>query len=184
MSSDALNFTKLIASGIVGVGTTRIVARIVGANVNADTLVDKVTMTAGVWALGGVAAKATKKYTDEYIDNAAAAVKETRANLKELYALGRIDRGDSTFVDEGLDAKDYMIDPETKTWRSVKKYNAAILRKLNRGKATPAERGYLLEFVVLAEGSDDQYVFIEDLPDTITLRKNKEGVWEEVRGSN
>jgi hypothetical protein len=158
--------------------------RVIGSNVNVDTLTDKVTMAAGAWALGGIAAKATRKYTDEYIDTVAGAVKDTRATITETLALGRIDRGESTFADEGLDPKNYMIDPEYKTWRSVKKYNAALLRRLNRGKATPAERGYLLEFVVLAEGSTDQYVFIEDLPDTITLRKNKEGVWEEIRGSN
>lgn len=70
--------TKRITSVIVGIGTARIVRRTVENNVPIESTTDKVTITAGTWALGGIAADATKKYTDDFIDKIVKAVSDIK----------------------------------------------------------------------------------------------------------
>lgn len=69
-----LNTVKLITSTIVGLGTTKIVTTIIKNNVNPETVVDTVTITAGSFVIGGMVADASKAYTDKTIDSIAEAV--------------------------------------------------------------------------------------------------------------
>lgn len=63
-----LEMFKTAASAIVGVGTSKIVYAIIRNNVPTKTPVDKVTVAAGSFVIGGMAADATKKHTDKMID--------------------------------------------------------------------------------------------------------------------
>ncbi|UVK59341.1 hypothetical protein SEA_PHEROBRINE_58 [Gordonia phage Pherobrine] len=69
-----LSTVKLITSTIVGLGTTKIVTTIIKNNVNPETVVDTVTITAGSFVIGGMVADASKAYTDKTIDSIAEAV--------------------------------------------------------------------------------------------------------------
>lgn len=109
MSFSKLSAVKLVVSGVVGIGAGKIAKDIIKNNINPETLIDKVTTVAGAWALGGMVAKAAKKYTDEVIDDTAAAVTEQIDKFKLQQKLARIDRGESTFENEGLNAADYEL---------------------------------------------------------------------------
>lgn len=69
-----LNTIKLVTSTIVGLGVTKIVTTTIKNNVNPETVVDTITITAGSFVIGGMVADASKKYTDETIDKIADAV--------------------------------------------------------------------------------------------------------------
>lgn len=66
-----LNTIKLVTSTIVGIGTTKIVTTIIKNNVQPETIVDTVTITASSFVIGGMVADATKSYTDDTIDKIA-----------------------------------------------------------------------------------------------------------------
>ncbi|QPL14703.1 hypothetical protein SEA_SCHWARTZ33_58 [Gordonia phage Schwartz33] len=78
-----LNTIKLITSTIVGLGTTKIVTTIIKNNVNPETIVDTVTITAGSFVIGGMVADASKKYTDETIDKIADAIVSLKTAVEE-----------------------------------------------------------------------------------------------------
>lgn len=67
-----LEIVKAVASTIVGIGTSKIVYGIIANNVETTNPVDKVTVVAGSFVVGSMAADATKKHTDKMIDEAAA----------------------------------------------------------------------------------------------------------------
>uniref|UniRef100_A0AAU8GPN8 Holin n=1 Tax=Gordonia phage Petito TaxID=3158876 RepID=A0AAU8GPN8_9CAUD len=73
-----LNTIKLVTSTIVGLGTTKIVTTIIKNNVDPQTAVDAVTITAGSFVIGGMVADASKQYTDKTIDNIADAIKSLK----------------------------------------------------------------------------------------------------------
>lgn len=107
---NALSAAKFVVSGIVGIGTGKIVGSIIKNNVpTPETLIDKVTITGAAWVIGGIATKATKSYTNETIDEAYSAVRQIFTGLKESAALERIRRGESTFEKEGLDSAKYKM---------------------------------------------------------------------------
>ena len=66
-----LELIKNITSTIVGIGTGKIVHGIISNNVDTETIVDKTTVFAGSFVIGGMAAEATKAYTDRMIDEVA-----------------------------------------------------------------------------------------------------------------
>lgn len=68
---NALVITKSVVTLIVGAGTTKIVGAIIQNNVSPEKVIDKVTIAAGTLALGGMAADASRKYTDSKIDEIA-----------------------------------------------------------------------------------------------------------------
>ena len=70
-----LNTIKLVTSTIVGLGATKIVTTIIKNNVDPQTTVDIVTVTAGSFVIGGMVADASKQYTDKTIDQIADAIK-------------------------------------------------------------------------------------------------------------
>lgn len=75
-----LDCTKAVVTFIVGAGTTKIVSSIVQNNTARESIIDKVTVTAGSVVLGMMAADATKLYTNAKIDAAAAWWKENVTN--------------------------------------------------------------------------------------------------------
>jgi hypothetical protein len=70
MSFDKVSLAKKAVSLIVGAGTGKIVATIIKNNISPEKAIDKITMTAAAWALGGVVAEMTERYTDTKIDEA------------------------------------------------------------------------------------------------------------------
>lgn len=78
-----LNTVKLITSTIVGLGTTKIVTTIIKNNVNPETIVDTVTITAGSFVIGGMVADASKAYTDKTIDSIAEAVTKIKTSTEQ-----------------------------------------------------------------------------------------------------
>lgn len=118
---NALSATKFVVSGLVGIGTAKIVTQVIKNNVTSETLIDKVTMLAAAWSIGGVAAKVTKKYTEDSIDDIAKGVVFYVDKAKLASKLGRINREESTFEKEGLTADDYRKSPETNKWVKIDK---------------------------------------------------------------
>lgn len=106
---NALSVVKMAVSGIVGLGTGKIVSGIVKNHVTPETLIDKVSIISATWAMSGVAATATKKYTDETIDKIYNDVSETVTTIKNNMKLKRINAGVSTWEDEGLYQSDYRM---------------------------------------------------------------------------
>ncbi|ADD80957.1 gp066 [Rhodococcus phage ReqiPepy6] len=77
-----LEMLKLAVSSIVGVGTSKIVKSIIANNVELDTPVDQVTVTAGSFVIGAMVADASKDYTDAKIDEIAEAFRSFRETVQ------------------------------------------------------------------------------------------------------
>lgn len=115
-----LQVAKFIVSGAVGLGTSKLVKGIIINNVSApETLYDKITILGAAWAVSGVVAKETKKYTDEKIDETVQTTKDIYEMYKEWMALSRINRNESTFEKEGLKSSDFRKDEQGKWVRFV-----------------------------------------------------------------
>lgn len=110
MSFSKLAAAKWVVSGVVGIGAGKIAKDIIKKNINPETLIDKVTTVAGAWALGGMVAKAAKKYTDEAIDDTVTMVTEQVADFKLRGKLARITSGEGSFLSEDLEPSDYIAD--------------------------------------------------------------------------
>ncbi|QAU06287.1 hypothetical protein SEA_RICKMORE_53 [Gordonia phage Rickmore] len=78
-----LNTIKLVTSTIVGLGVTKIVTTTIKNNVNPETVVDTITITAGSFVIGGMVADASKQYTDNTIDKIAEAVVSLKKATEE-----------------------------------------------------------------------------------------------------
>lgn len=109
-NANALRVVKFVASGVVGLGTSKVVSGIIKNHVTPETLIDKVTITAASWVISGIATTATKKYSDETIDEGVKAVKNIVKEFKTSAQLGRINKGESTFETEGLDQARFRKD--------------------------------------------------------------------------
>lgn len=66
-----LDVAKTVISFTVGVGTTKIVHGIVAHNTDPENIVDTVTITAAGVALGMMASRATRKFTDNAVEEVA-----------------------------------------------------------------------------------------------------------------
>lgn len=113
---NALSVVKVAVSGVVGIGTGKIVSAVIKNNVSPESLIDKVTIVAASWTLSGVVTTATKKYTNEMIDEVYNGVTEFVDNAKERAALRRISDGETDWADEGLDENDFARSPQTGRW--------------------------------------------------------------------
>lgn len=78
-----IDTVKFVATTIVGVGTSKIVGSIIKNNVDPQNAVDVVTVTAGSFVIGAIAADATRKYTDQAIDNAVEKYNSIKAAIAE-----------------------------------------------------------------------------------------------------
>lgn len=110
-----LKAVKFVASGIAGMGTKKIIQGVIEQHVKTDTLVEKVTVTAASWVISGFVTAAIKKYTDDSIDNTVKVVTDIVDQFKLNDKLKRVNSGESTFSDEGLDSEDFMQD-ENEKW--------------------------------------------------------------------
>ncbi len=130
---------KQIASLVVGAGAAKIVKNVVEANVKPQTLLDQTAVLAASAAIGGLVAKAAKKYTDEKIDEAAELVGELQELTTTLIKLRKVNKGKKTFEELDLDPKlfaknakgKYRQIPETDEQELIKK-----LDRINRGEST------------------------------------------------
>lgn len=103
----ALSAAKWVVSGVVGIGTGKIVGGIVKNHVAIETQIDKVTITAASWVISAMAVKATKNHTNELIDEVVGGVTEAVSDIKLAQKLNRINKGESTFENEGLNEADF-----------------------------------------------------------------------------
>jgi recombinational DNA repair protein RecR len=108
---------KFALSGAVGIGTGKIAAAVIKNNIEPEKLIDKVTVAAAAWAIGGLAATQTKKYTNDSIDEIVTTVTDLVHGIKVAGKLSRINDGTSTFDDEGLEESDFVYDVDAKKYR-------------------------------------------------------------------
>lgn len=121
MSFSKIGAIKLVVSGIVGMGASRIAGQIIKNNVTAPTnLLEKVALMAGTWAIGGIIAERSRKHTDDAIDQVVGIVKKVQEGVQTDIKLNRINKDTSTFEDEGLNAEDFEKNVAGK-WVRVKK---------------------------------------------------------------
>lgn len=66
-----LDIAKKAVSFVVCAGTTKIVSQIIANNTQPKNTIDLVSMTAGGFVVGAIVADASRKYTDEKIDELA-----------------------------------------------------------------------------------------------------------------
>lgn len=132
---NALSAVKFVVSGVVGIGAGKIVKNVITNNVTVDTLLEKVTTVAGAWAIGAMAAQASKDFTDKTIDETYAALSEVLGKIKVNEKLRRINKKVSTFEAEGLDKKDFVADVETGKWspkEPIKPSSDETFKKFNK----------------------------------------------------
>lgn len=111
----ALSAVKFAVTGVVGIGTGKIVGAIIKNNVSPETLVDKTSIAAATWAISGLVTTTAKAYTDKTIDQVHGFGVGMVKRFKVDGALGRINRKESTFEKEGLDPMEFMMD-DSKKW--------------------------------------------------------------------
>lgn len=121
MNINPLSVVKLVASGVVGIGTGKIVGKIIRDHVQPETVIDKVTVTAAAWVIAGIATRATKEYTNVTIDETVETVKDHIKNIKLYEKVARINTGNSTFLKEGLHPDLFEKNKKNK-WVPVKDY--------------------------------------------------------------
>lgn len=63
-----IDILKKTVSAVVGIGTAKIIREIITNNVETETAIDKVTVSAASVAIGGAVSEMTKDYTDTTID--------------------------------------------------------------------------------------------------------------------
>lgn len=91
--SFGLNAIKFGVSAVAGFGATKIVGQIIKNHTVITSNLDKVTMTAGSWAIGAMAASAVKRETDDIIDTVADGIH----GLIVMAKMKRINTKESTF---------------------------------------------------------------------------------------
>ncbi len=121
----AIKAVKLVVSGVVGIGTGKIVGGVIKNHVTPENLVDKVTVTAASWVIAAMATKATKDYTGEMIDETVGGVVTAVQEIKLAQKLERIRKGESSFEQEGMDVNDFEIDKASGKYKKVEKTETA-----------------------------------------------------------
>lgn len=119
MNFDKLGVAKFIVSGVVGIGTGKIVSSIIKSHVTPTTLVDKVTIAAASWVIGGIATERAKAYVDDTIDYVVQNADNFVSHVKLQQKLSRVNRGDSTLEKEGLSITNFRKNAEGK-WERIK----------------------------------------------------------------
>ena len=109
---NALSVVKFAVSGVVGIGTGKIVHSVIRNHVTPETLVDKVSIISAGWVIAAMATKATKEHSDEIISDTYDSVVKIVDQFKKKAQLDRINKGQSTFETEGLNKEDFEMDAE------------------------------------------------------------------------
>jgi hypothetical protein len=143
MNINALSVVKFVASGLVGLGTGKIVGKIIKDHVQPETLIDKVTVTAAAWVISAVVTKATKDYTTETIDDTVEAVTDIIHRVKDNLKLAKINRGESTFDKEDLDQswfrkneKDQWVQISQEDWNEIHGTNEPKIKPTKKQRTT------------------------------------------------
>lgn len=121
MSFNALTAVSAVrnaVSVVVGIGTGKIVGQIIKNNITPETLRDKVTVTAASWAIGAMVGSATKKFTEKEFDTAVEQGTKLFNKFKQSSKLARVNTGQSTFEEEGLNPSEFEKNKEGKWVRS------------------------------------------------------------------
>lgn len=117
MNFSTLGVVKVVVSGIVGIGTGKIVGKIIKDHVQPVTLIEKVTVIGASWAIGAFASEKMKKYTDEQVDSIVESFTSVKDKVKENLTLTKVNRGEQTFEESGLDPAKYHLNSEGKWQR-------------------------------------------------------------------
>lgn len=117
-----LSVVKYIATGIVGIGTGKIVGNIIKNNVPINSLADRITVTAASFIITGLVTQATKNHTDEMIDNVVGTVTKVVDNVKTSAKIDKVNRGESTIDEEGLDVSKLQRNDQGK-WEKIKDFD-------------------------------------------------------------
>lgn len=120
-----LGAVKLVASGLVGIGTGKIVKQVLNTHVTAESTFDKASIFAASFVIGSMATEATKAYTDGMIDNVVKTYSELKQVAELAPRLGRINRNESTFEKEGLIQAEFIQNEEGK-WVPIKVNDESI----------------------------------------------------------
>lgn len=136
----AIQAVKLVASGIVGIGTGKVVGKIVKENVPVETLIEKITITAATCIISAMATQATKKYTNDAIDEVVETVTTITKKFKDSGTLAKVNRGEMTLEESGLDSSKYEKDSKGK-WASKQALDDELVVKntLHSVKTPPEE---------------------------------------------
>lgn len=114
MKFSKLGAVKFVVSGVVGIGTGKIVNQFIKGNVTAESKFDKAAIFAASWVIGAMATEATKKQTDSMIDDVVKQYNDFKQAVDLGPRLGRIQRNESTFEAEGLDPSQFTKNDEGK----------------------------------------------------------------------
>lgn len=115
MRINPVSVAKFIVSGAVGIGTSKIVKKVIESNVSApDKLFDRITMLASTTVITAIFVDQTKQYSDKMIDDVVDAGTKIVEEFKLRAALGRINRSESTFEEEKLDSDNFHRDQNNK----------------------------------------------------------------------
>jgi hypothetical protein len=120
MQFNPLSVAKFVVSGVVGIGTRKIVTEFLKTNVPApEKVIDKATIAVASTVISAMIVEATKGYTDEAIDRISDAGIKIVEMFKKSAALGRINRGESTFEAEGLDVLKFRRNAKNNAWEPI-----------------------------------------------------------------
>lgn len=75
---------KLATTTLVGIGTAKITKAIIANNIEPETDLDTITVNAGSIVLGMMVADASKKYTDNLIDETVDQLKNLKDNIQAM----------------------------------------------------------------------------------------------------
>lgn len=135
MKFSMLGVTKLVATGVVGMGVNKVVAGVIKNHVTVETLFDKVAVTAATWVITGIAVSRSEQYVSDHIDDVVATGHKVVDKFKLEAKLGRIIRKESTFEQEGLDQNDFVKNPKNGRWQKKtiveSETDAEHIRKVN-----------------------------------------------------
>lgn len=114
-----IEIVKFGVSAVAGFGATKIVSQIIKNHTVVTTNLDKITMSAGSFAIGAMVASAVKRETDDIIDNVADGCHGIMVTAK----LKRINAKESTFEDEKLNASLFVKSVVNGDWVPVENYH-------------------------------------------------------------
>lgn len=119
MKINPLTVAKFAVSAVVGMGTHKIVSGFIKNNTpDPKNLLDKVTILAAGWVVSGIATTATKKYADETVDDLVKQATDLYTTIQVKSKLARVNRGESTLLQEGLDPEKFYTCADGK-WHPI-----------------------------------------------------------------
>lgn len=160
MKINALSVVKFAVSAVVGMGTGKIVSKIIKDHIRPETLIDKAAVAAATFVIAAMATEATKDYTNNFIDETVEGGKKIVKAVKDNKAIVKLNRGEITLEESGLDPETVYKDSDG-VWRFLKPTGPdesleQKLARLNRGETTFDAEGMIPE----------------------NFRKNNQGDWE------